>query len=225
MNKKLQILNTKSILLVEDDELTRIAITQGLKPFCELFISATNGADGLEKFRQNRIDMIITDINMPQLNGLDMISEILKLKPDQNFIVVTSYDSEQNLLESVKKGVISFIKKPIMMENLQNALVVAMMKNTDKIITLSENISVNLTKEKIFVNGCEIYLSKLENSIFWLLCYNLGNLVSYEMIEDYAYNGNSIKTGSIHTAIVRIKKQLNTLNITNISGCGYVLKC
>lgn len=104
MNKKLRILNTKSLLLVENDEIARIAITQALKPFCENFITAKNGLEGLEKFRNYKIDMIITDINMPHLNGLDMISEILKLKPEQKFIVKHRMIMKKIFLKALKKA-------------------------------------------------------------------------------------------------------------------------
>lgn len=224
MNNKFDVLKDRSIMVVDDDELTRMAVSGGLKRYCENFYTASDGLDGLEKFKKHRIDLIITDIHMPNFNGLDMMNEILKLKPDQTFIVVTSFDTDENLFESMKKGAISFIKKPIMMENLQNAVVMALFKIEDKVIKLNDCIIVNVTKEKIYKNGEEVYLSKLENTIFWLLCFNIENLVSYDMIEDFAYDGNSVKIGTIHTVIMRIKKQLNDINLSNISGSGYVLK-
>ncbi|ASM34324.1 putative two-component regulator [Campylobacter sputorum subsp. bubulus] len=224
MNNKFDVLKDRSIMVVDDDELTRMAVSGGLKRYCENFYTASDGLDGLEKFKKHRIDLIITDIHMPNFNGLDMMNEILKLKPDQTFIVVTSFDTDENLFESMKKGAISFIKKPIMMENLQNAVVMALFKIEDKVIKLNDCIIVNVTKEKIYKNGEEVYLSKLENAIFWLLCFNIENLVSYDMIEDFAYDGNSVKIGTIHTVIMRIKKQLNDINLSNISGSGYVLK-
>ncbi|ASM37674.1 MAG: response regulator [Campylobacter sputorum] len=224
MNNKFDVLKDRSIMVVDDDELTRMAVSGGLKRYCENFYTASDGLDGLEKFKKNHIDLIITDIHMPNFNGLDMMNEILKLKPDQTFIVVTSFDTDKNLFESMKKGAISFIKKPIMMENLQNAVVMALFKIEDKVIKLNDCIIVNVTKEKIYKNGEEVYLSKLENAIFWLLCFNIENLVSYDMIEDFAYDGNSVKIGTIHTVIMRIKKQLNDINLSNISGSGYVLK-
>lgn len=224
MNNKFDVLRDRSIMIVDDDELTRMALNGGLKRYCKHFYVAVDGMDGLDKFKQNNIDLIITDIHMPNLNGLDMMNEILKLKPDQSFIVVTSFDTDENLFESMKKGAISFIKKPIMMENLQNAVVMALFKIEEKIIKLSDEITVNISKEKIYKNGEEIYLSKLENAIFWLLCFNIENLVSYEMMEDFAYDGNSVKIGTIHTVIMRIKKQLSDINLINISGSGYILR-
>lgn len=224
MNNKFDVLKDRSIMIVDDDELTRMALNSGLKRYCKHFYVAIDGLDGFDKFKKNKIDLIITDIHMPNLNGLDMMNEILKLKPDQSFIVVTSFDTDENLFESMKKGAISFIKKPIMMENLQNAVVMALFKIEEKIIKLSDEITVNISKEKIYKNGKEIYLSKLENAIFWLLCFNIENLVSYEMMEDFAYDGNSVKIGTIHTVIMRIKKQLNDINLINISGSGYILR-
>lgn len=224
MNKKFDVLKDCSIMVVDDDELTRMAVSGGLKRYCESFYMATDGLDGLDKFKKNRIDLIITDIHMPNLNGFDMMNEILKLKPEQNFIVVTSFDTDENLFESMKKGAISFIKKPIMMENLQTAVVMALFKTEEKIVNLNNDIVINISKEKIYKNEKEIYLSKLENAIFWLLCFNMENIVTYEMIEDYAYDGNSVNIGAIHTVIMRIKKQLNDINLTNVSGSGYVLK-
>ncbi|WP_228841937.1 response regulator transcription factor [Campylobacter sputorum] len=161
MNNKFDVLKDRSIMVVDDDELTRMAVSGGLKRYCENFYTASDGLDGLEKFKKNHIDLIITDIHMPNFNGLDMMNEILKLKPDQTFIVVTSFDTDENLFESMKKGAISFIKKPIMMENLQNAVVMALFKIEDKVIKLNDCIIVNVTKEKIYKNGEEVYLSKL----------------------------------------------------------------
>ena len=224
MNQRVSVLKNTRILLVDDDELTRIAISNGFKKHCESFITAKDGLDGLEKFKQNRVDIIITDILMPNLNGFDMMHEILKLKPNQNFIVITSYDSDKNLFKSIEKGAISFIKKPVTMDNLQNTVIMTALKSEDKNIALSQNVSINLKKEKIFKDDDEIYLTKLENSIFWLFCYNLSNLVTYEMIENYAYESKSISTGAIHTAILRIKKQLTVINLTNVQSLGYVLK-
>lgn len=224
MNQRVSVLKNTRILLVDDDELTRIAISNGFKKHCESFITAKDGLDGLEKFKQNRVDIIITDILMPNLNGFDMMHEILKLKPNQNFIVITSYDSDKNLFKSIEKGAISFIKKPVTMDNLQNTVIMTALKSEDKNIALSQNVSINLKKEKIFKDDDEIYLTKLENSIFWLFCYNLSNLVTYEMIENYAYESKSISTGAIHTAILRIKKQLTGINLTNVQSLGYVLK-
>ncbi|QKF64302.1 response regulator transcription factor [Campylobacter corcagiensis] len=212
-----------SVLVVEDDELTGVAILTGLKEYCKEVFLAKDGLQGFEMFKLHKIDVIVTDIHMPNLNGLDMIEEILKLKPEQNFIVVSSYDSDENLLKSFKKGAISFIKKPISMDYLHHSIVKSVVSKTQKILNLSKDVKADMLSQRVFKGEKEVYLSRLESSIFWLLCYNINNLVSYDMIEEYVYSGDSVNIGQIHTAIARIKSKLKGIDISNIQSMGYKL--
>ncbi|AII14404.1 two-component system response regulator [Campylobacter iguaniorum] len=221
---RMQSLNNINILVVEDDEITRAALKLGLKRSCNVYHEASNGLEGLEKFKKYKIDIIITDIHMPGLNGLDMIDEIKKLKPTQNFIVMTSYDTDENFFRSIKQGATQFIRKPISIEDVQNAIFIVLSKIGDKTIKLSENISVNLDRENIFVDDRQVFLTNLENKLLWLFCYNIDRVVTYEMIEEYAYSSSEVRKSSIHTAILRLKKHLDSINIENISGKGYSLR-
>lgn len=220
----LNLLNALTVLIVEDDEIARATIKQDIKPYCKAFYEAGDGLYGLQLFKEHQIDVIVTDIHMPEINGFDMIEEILKLKPEQLFIVMTSYDSDQNLIHSMKDGACSFLRKPLDMEELQTALVMTLgrIKYTTK--TLSSDVHIDYQKEIIYRNDEPIFLSHKCNKIFWLLCYNIGRLVSYDMCEDYAYNGESINKGTLYNEILRIKKQLITLDIENIPKEGYILR-
>jgi len=220
----LNLLKKLSILIVEDDEIAKMTIKQDIKPYCKSFYEASDGLKGLEVFKENQIDVIITDINMPGINGLDMINEILKLKPDQLFIVMTSYDTDQNLIQSIQEGACSFLRKPLDIEDLQTALLMTLgrLKYTTKI--LSKNIYIDYQKESIYVNNMTTFLSYNCNKIFWLLCYNIDHLVTYDMFEDYVYNGESVNKSKLHNAIMKIKKILHPIEIENIANEGYVLK-
>jgi DNA-binding winged helix-turn-helix (wHTH) protein len=83
---------------------------------------------------------------------------------------------------------------------------------------------IDINKETIYKNDEPIFLTQTNNKIFWLLCYNLNRLVSYEMIEDYVYYGESVNKSAVHTAILRIKKCMPDTNIENVSNAGYILK-
>lgn len=220
----LNLLNDISVLIVEDDEIARATIKQDIKPYCKAFYEAADGLMGLQKFKENQIDVIITDIHMPGINGFDMIEEILKLKPEQLFIVMTSYDTDQNLIQSMKDGACSFLRKPLDIEELQTALVMSLgrIKYTTK--SLSEGVHVDYQREIIYLKNEPVFLSHKSNKIFWLLCYNLGRLVSYDMFEDYVYDGETVNKSTLHNAILRIKKQLLSVDIENVSNEGYILK-
>ncbi|ALV64425.1 response regulator transcription factor [Campylobacter fetus] len=221
---RLKLLSEINILVVEDDDMARAALKLGLKSYCNAYFEASNGYDAIDIFKQNRVDIILTDIHMPGLNGLEMIEEIKKIKPQQSFIVITSYDTDQNFFRSVKEGAMQFIRKPLVIEDVQNALLLAVAKKDEKVFKLSPNIKVNLSNETIFDGEKQIFLTNIENKILWLFCYNINMVVTYDMIEEYVYDNLDVKKGSIHTAVLRLKKHLDGINIENISAKGYILR-
>ena len=166
MQEALEILKKISILVVEDDEMARELIISGLKPYCELVVGAQNGQEGVEKFKKQGFDIVMSDIHMPVLNGFEMMNEIKRLKPHQKFIVFTSYDSDENLIKSMEQGATLFLKKPIDMKDLRSMLISLSFERDEKLVHLSDEVSINLKKEKIYKNGNEVYLSFLQNKIF-----------------------------------------------------------
>ncbi len=220
----LNLLKNISVLVIEDDKLARTAIKQGLKPYCKSFFDAKDGLDGLELFKEHPIDIIITDIHMPNLNGFEMIKEILKLKPEQLFIVMTSYDTDQNILNSINEGACNFLRKPLDIEELQTALLLNSGSIKYKKLQLTDEILIDYQSEMIYKDGEAVYLSYKNNKIFWILSFNLNKLVSYELFEDYVYDGRAINKGTLHNAILRIKRQFQSINIENIPNLGYILK-
>ncbi|MDR1976348.1 MAG: response regulator transcription factor [Campylobacteraceae bacterium] len=221
----LEMLNTFSILVVEDDDIARAMIKQGLKEHFAAYYDAKDGLEGLDLFKKYRVDIVVADIHMPKLNGFEMIKEVFTLKPTQPFIMITAYDTDQNIVSSIQSGVLSFLRKPLNIQDLQTAILLALSKKIkQKHIRLSPTVTVDMNKEIIYKNDEPLFLTQVNNKIFWLLCYNFNRLVSYDMIEDYVYYGDSINKSTIHTAMLRIKKQLNDVNIENVSNAGYIIK-
>ena len=222
MQEALEILKKISILVVEDDEMARELIVGGLKPYCELVVGAQNGQEGVEKFKKQGFDIVMSDIHMPVLKGFEMMNEIKRLKPHQKFIVFTSYDSDENLIKSMEQGATLFLKKPIDMKDLRSMLISLSFERDEKLVHLSHEVSINLKKEKIYKNGNEVYLSFLQNKIFWLFAYNLNKLVTYEMIEEFVYDSTEVSKAAIQNVVLRLKRELG-VKFKNISESGYIL--
>ena len=222
MQEALEILKKISILVVEDDEMARELIISGLKPYCEQVVGAQNGQEGVEKFKKQGFDIVMSDIHMPVLNGFEMMNEIKRLKPHQKFIVFTSYDSDKNLIKSMEQGATLFLKKPIDMKDLRSMLISLSFERDEKLVHLSHEVSINLKKEKIYKNGNEVYLSFLQNKIFWLFAYNLNKLVTYEMIEEFVYDSTEVSKAAIQNVVLRLKRELG-VKFKNISESGYIL--
>jgi len=222
MQEALEILKKVSILVAEDDEMARELIITGLKPYCGQVVGAKGGQDGLEKFKKQGFDIVMSDIHMPVLNGFEMMNEIKKLKPHQKFIVFTSYDSDENLIKSYEQGATLFLKKPIDIKDLRSMLISLSFERDEKLVRLSDEVSINLKREKIYKNGSELYLSFLQNKIFWLFAYNLNKLVTYEMIEEFVYDSTEVSKAAIQNVVLRLKRELG-VKFKNISESGYIL--
>jgi len=106
-------LNKISLLYVEDDETIRKGFVYTLKRFIKNIIIAEDGQEGLEKYLLYKPDVIITDIQMPKMNGLEMIEEIRKVDKDIQIIITTAFGDIQYTLSAIKLGVDGFFLKPI----------------------------------------------------------------------------------------------------------------
>lgn len=102
-----------SILYVEDDKDLRENTTRLLASFFSDIETAENGHDGLIKYRDKNFDLVITDINMPLMNGVKMAQEIKADNNKQIIIVISAHDEARYLLELINMGVDSFVLKPM----------------------------------------------------------------------------------------------------------------
>ena len=120
MINNISILKNITILYAEDEASLREITLNILRGFTKKQFVAENGLEGLELFKANEeeIDLIITDVNMPQMNGLEMIKEIKKINPNIPIIVATAFSNTEYLLEAIDIGVDKYVLKPIDMKKL-----------------------------------------------------------------------------------------------------------
>jgi len=102
-----------SLLFVEDNEPIRVLFERRLIKRVARFYVAENGLQGLELYRQHRPDLVITDISMPIMNGLDMIRKIKEFDPYLHVIVMSAYSIKEFFLEAINLGVNGYLVKPV----------------------------------------------------------------------------------------------------------------
>lgn len=110
------------ILYVEDEEIIREPFTEMLKRRVKRVVSVNNGLEGLKMFQARHFDLIITDIKMQEMSGLEMAAEIRKSSPFIPIIVTTAYDFKDYLHKSIELGINKYLVKPIQKETLLLAL-------------------------------------------------------------------------------------------------------
>jgi len=119
-----------SLLYIEDDAIVRMTTSTLFYDLFDNIVIANDGDDGLQKYQEwkrdkgSYIDIIITDISMPKLNGDEMSQKILAINPQQNIIAMTAYNESNKLNYLLDLGFKDIINKPIVFENLIDKLLV-----------------------------------------------------------------------------------------------------
>jgi DNA-binding NtrC family response regulator len=113
-------MDKKKILVVDDDEYIRESISETLKRKGYEVIGAENGKTALELFQRDYYDMVISDMKMPGMSGMELLDKIKLHDPDVPFLIITAYGAIESAVEAIKKGAFDFIQKtPGLLEELE----------------------------------------------------------------------------------------------------------
>lgn len=112
----------KRILVVDDEENTRIGLSKLLSQEGFEVESAANGNDALDLLRQHKINLVISDINMPDMNGLVFLRELSRKYPSTSVIMITAYGGVESYLEAMNLGAYEYLHKPVRLEELRSVM-------------------------------------------------------------------------------------------------------
>ena len=133
IKERRQMANSFSILYIEDDRLTQKIIVSVLKKYFTKIFVANDGIEGIKLYHEKNPDIILSDISMPNLNGIEMIGQIKHHNPKQKIILFTGYNDLEYLKKAINLGVDKYIMKPL---------------ETDEMLRVLNEIVVTLKKEK-----------------------------------------------------------------------------
>ncbi len=150
-----------SILIVDDSPVTRELLSKTLKKWGQKVLTANDGLDALEKYKNNDISIVITDWIMPNMDGLSLCEEIRKfVKNKYTYIIIaTAKDQKSDLNEALDKGADDYITKPIDIERLRVSI-----KTARRIISLSENLNHEINENRILIENMKEGLIRLDSN-------------------------------------------------------------
>ncbi|MEA1893369.1 MAG: response regulator [Campylobacterota bacterium] len=220
------LLSNFTILYVEDEELVRKSAIEYLTRVCKKVYEAKDGKEAIVVWKKYKPDIIITDINMPRLNGIDMASYIRAYDKDVQIIIATAYSDTEYLLKAVELQLVKYIIKPITKDKLITALTKSMELIKDKSkfnLKLSPTCRYNAYEKIIYMDDTKIKLTKNETLFLDLLARYSTRVVNYKEIESaiWAYDGMS--QDAIRSLVRGLRKKIPDGVIENISGSGYKL--
>ncbi len=107
------------ILIVEDEDNTRQALAKLLAREGFVVDAVANGRDALNFLRQQPVNLIVTDLKMPQMDGITFLRELKKHFPKSNVIMITAYGGVESYLEAMNLGAFEYINKPVQIDELK----------------------------------------------------------------------------------------------------------
>ena len=212
-----------SILYVEDDDGVRNVNFSMLKRIFKNAYEANNGEIGYKLYLEHKPDIILTDIKMPKMNGLELAKKIRKKDEKTKIIITTAFNDEKYLLEAIAMHLERYLVKPLTKRNLFPALEKAI-SSIQKIIVLNEDFYFDLRSSLFYYKNNVLKMTKKELLFLSLLVKNTDKIVTYEEIEEEVWGQECMSIKSLRTTIGILRKKLPFDIISNISNMGYKLK-
>ncbi|QDF29121.1 response regulator transcription factor [Halarcobacter anaerophilus] len=226
MINNILLLKDKSVLFAEDDEIIKKNITDVLKMLFKEVYTVTNGQKAYELYEEESIDLVITDIKMPLMDGLDLTEKIRKKDYDIPIILLTNFTQQVILMQAVNLSIDGYITKPIELEDLISTIQKSMKRvvKNKGVIPLSKNIFYSITTQEVYQNNKLIQLGFKELQLLKLLIKNYKKTVTKDEISSVLWPLESVSDSSIKNLILRIRKKFDEDIITSVRGVGYRLQ-
>lgn len=228
-----------SVLLVEDNEAFRSRIVGVLEEYFYRVDSAIDGEEALEKYthyfhaKQKHYDLVLSDIRMPKMNGVELSKHIRNLRDDQPIIILSAHTEAEYLLELINLGVAQFITKPVQYPQMFDTLYKVCSKiNPSKpiktsefqIIELSNTVFWDKEKKILQENDSPISLTKYEILLMELLISKFEQVCSTDEILNHFYiHTIDVSPDNLRGMMMRLRKKLPEKALSSIYGMGYRL--
>jgi len=161
LNELKLLASTLNVLYVEEEKELRETMAQYLGKLFKNILTCKDGKEGLEAFKNGLFDVVITDLQMPKMDGVAMIKEIKSIKPDQEIIIISAYAQTSYFMECIRQGVGGYIIKPIDFDQLNSEL----FKVLSKAIALKENLNYRNKLESLVKERTQETLKLLEQQV------------------------------------------------------------
>jgi len=216
--------NKLSVLYVEDDAVARENGIEYLENFFNIVYDAPDAIMALELYHKYKPSIIITDIQMPRLNGLEFVEQIRQKDQKTQIIITTAFSDKKYLLKAIELKLVKYLIKPISEKEFDEALQICietLKENSTNIISITTNIYFDTFNNTLVKNGDIIKLRTKEIVLLSLLIKNKNRYVTYNEIENHVWEDTVMTKDALKTVIKNIKSKVSKDLISNLSGTGY----
>jgi two-component system, OmpR family, response regulator VanR len=215
-------LKNLKILYIDDEDNIRTNAVEYLNFYFKHVFEASNGLQGFELYKEYSPDIIITDIKMPKLNGIEMVKKIRENDKKTKIILATAFLETSYLLQAVELGLVKYLIKPITANKLLPVLKSCMedIIESKNIFSLGNNMIFDTFNKTLFLGKEQISLTKKELLFLELLIKNYKRAVNYDEFDITVWDGE-MTNDALRSIVKELRKKTSKDAIKNISGIGY----
>jgi len=222
--------NSYSVLYAEDDENVRKNYVLYLEKYFDEIYEASDGLEALRLYKDKKPSILLLDITMPGLNGLEVIKKIREVDETTPVIVLSAHSHKEYLFEAIKLNLVDYLIKPInrnefkeVIENSFERLKNGSLDQDDRVV-ITNKCYWDSRSRILFFKDKIVDLTKNERILFELLLNKKNQIVKPVEISSYVWNlENNINDASIRNLVKRLRKKLPVDIIDSIYGSGYIL--
>ena len=215
-----------NILLIEDDRPLNKAISVYFKKEKFYVLSSFSGQEALDILFQNNLDLIILDINLPDLSGFDLIEQIKIMNLNIPILILSACDLDSDILHGFNLGAEDYVTKPFNIEILHKKINVILKRNTKNIFYKDDHLFFDKNTSKLVINNEETKLTPLEFKLLSFFLENQNQILLKETIIEKIWDSNENYVDE-HTLLVNISRLRNKIEddkhhyIKTVYGLGY----
>jgi len=227
----LQYTKDLDLLFAEDHADLRENTAEILKNFFRSVDAVENGDDALALFKKKKYTIVLTDIRMPNMDGIELTKRIYEIDPQQSVIILSAHDEAKYLIPLINIGVSHFIKKPIdyqeLIESFYKVTKSLLLKSHNNhqpsnIIMLDMQFQYDRANKLLLHNNESVYLTKYEIIFLDLLTSQNGKIFTNEdIVNYYLAQQESIDPQNIRKLVSKLRKKVPKDSIESIYGVGY----
>lgn len=223
---KNRFLKSLKILLVEDEAKLSELFKNAIGDNFHSFIVASDGLDGLQKYKQTSPDIVITDIMMPKMTGLEMAKEIKNINPNTPIIILSAYSERDKLLNAIDVGVVKYFIKPFDLDEVLEYINSLKDMFEDKLLKLCDDFTYSYNKNSLYKNSRYIFLSRNEKVFLELMLESVedkvNHIVSSELIKQKLW-GSDANDARLRTFVKRFRDKTSKNLLKNVKKQGYII--
>ncbi|NOT11925.1 MAG: response regulator [Methylococcaceae bacterium] len=214
------------LLLVEDDEILGDGLVAGLKMEGYAVDWLTNGKLADEALKINTYELIVLDLNLPDMDGLDILRALRSRKDETPVMVLTAKDTIPDRVLGLDSGADDFVIKPFELDEVCARLRALARRNEGRSAPTIEykGIILDPASHQVTLEGEKVELSQKEFEILSFLMSNIGRVISRSRLEESLYSWDSdIESNTVEVHIHYLRKKLGSSIIRTVRGVGYII--